>query len=371
MRTSTLFHLLVVAVLFAAGCDDSSQSLEPAAEPTPGPLADVASLSTPPRWADGYLLAGSPTAASYAPLPVLSYNRSGGAMRITKTAGTTGRYLVTFTGLSAVIGNRNTVHVTEYGLDDTYCKPVSGRLASDQVEVRCFRASTRTPANAAFTVLVTGARAKRIFAYANQPTAADYAPAANGSYNPNGAIRVGRLGVGVYKVSFRDFAKAVPSGNAAGSTQAGAVGTGKAHCTIEDWGNGATADFNVYVECFTPAGVPSDSKFTVLFVLPDDHMAYTLADSPSASSYSPSPTLTWNPSGGGATITRNGTGDYTVIWSGVDPAIVETGTVHVTAGADNGSQCKATSLFDVGAMVHCFGPNGAARDMPYSVMIGS
>jgi hypothetical protein len=150
MRAGTPFRLLLVpTALLAAGCDTSSLPQElftPNSEVAAPPRE--ASL-VPARWADGYLLAGSPTTASYAPLPLLSYNRSGGAMNITKPSGTTGRYIVTFTGLSAVLGSKSTVHVTEYGLDDTYCKPAAGRLASDKLEVRCFRTSTGAPANTA------------------------------------------------------------------------------------------------------------------------------------------------------------------------------------------------------------------------------
>ena len=326
----------------------------------------AAPLAGATHWSAGYLHAGSPTSASYAPLPYLSYNASDGAMNITKPAGTTGRYVVTFRGLSALLGSHSTVHLTEYGIEDAYCKPVNGRLVNDKLQVRCFKASTRAPANAAFTVLVSGAQEQRAFAYAHQPAGTNYTAAAAGSYNPNGAIKVLREGAGAYRVVFTKLGSAVSTNN--GNVQVNAVGTGKAHCTAIEWG--AQTDVSVYVRCYTPAGAPVDSKFTVLFLLPHPHVAYTYANQPSAASYSPNPSASWSPSGGGVTITRNGVGDYTVVWPWIGPDIVDGGTVQVTGYGEN-TQCKATSLFDTGAIVRCFAPNGSRVDARYTVLLGS
>jgi hypothetical protein len=373
MRTAvTLRLLLVPAALLVAACDDSPLLQEPSPGEESPPLheAQAPALTTSARWADGYLHAGSPTTPSYAPVPYLSYNRSGGSMNVTKPAGTTGRYIVTFSGLSAVLGTRSTVHVTEYGLNDTYCKPVNGRLVNDKLEVRCFKASTRAPANAAFTVVVLGINSNAVFAYAHQPTSTDYLAAAGGTWNPRGATRVFRLGMGEYKVVFSGFAVAIPPG-VAGHVQVNAVGTGKAHCTAADWDDEGTPDLNLIVQCHTPAGLPVDSKFTALFLLPSEHVAYAFADRPTTASYTPNPVATSNPSGGAVTITRTGVGDYIVVWSGVDPAVVDGGTVHVTSAFTDSTQCKATSLFDTGVMVHCFAPNGKPADAYYSVLLGS
>jgi hypothetical protein len=373
--------LLVAAAALAAACDDTSLPYEPGSAEEPlveestieeaeaveqeSPIA----LSAPSRWAAGYLHAGAPTAASYAPVPYLSYNRSGGAMNVTKPAGTTGRYIVTFTGLSAVLGGKSTVHVTEYGLDDTYCKPVNGRLVSDKLEVRCFRASSKAPANAAFTVVVLARQSNAFFAYAHQPTATGYPAAAAATYNPAGATTVYRSGVGVYRVVFTGLGKTIPAG-VVGHVQANAVGTGKAHCIVEDWGTSQTTDLGMWVQCYSPAGAPVDSRFTVLFQLPNPHLAYVFAHEEASPSYSAYPPFAHNPSGGSITISRSGVGDYRIVWEGVDPAIVEGGTVQVTSIRE-GVQCKATSLFDSGVTVHCFGANGVPADAYYTALLGS
>src|SRR5262245_30617439 len=69
-------------------------------------------LLGPRYWADGYAWSSNTTTPLYSPSPEHSYNRTGGAITIAKPAGTTGRYIVTFSGLSAWLGTKSTVHVT-------------------------------------------------------------------------------------------------------------------------------------------------------------------------------------------------------------------------------------------------------------------
>jgi hypothetical protein len=312
MRIATSLRLLLVpAALFAAACDDARDPLEPpvaeeglpapAPQHTTGPLEDLA------YWADGYLKSRDKLASSSTPEATLSFNRSGGRITITKVGGTTGRYVARFGGLSALLGTANTVHVSADGVDATYCKPVGGRLVHDSVEVRCFKIGTGAAANALFSLQVVGKRDDRAFAFAHQPTAADYSPAAAGSWNPTGATRVRRAGVGTYVVTFSGLGARLSTG-VGGHVQANAVGTGKAHCKTYEWGSGT--DVGVEVRCYTPAGTPADSKFTVLFTPPAAHLAYAWADQPSSAYYSPYAVFSSNPVGGAVTITNYGTGVY-------------------------------------------------------------
>jgi hypothetical protein len=375
MRSITLLRLLLVpAALFGAACDETSLPEEPTADEAPADLpspAGTAALTTVPHWADGYLHAGSPTDASYSPLPYLSFNRAGGAINIRKPSGTTGRYVVTFRGLSALIGSKHTVHVTEYGLNDTYCKPMAHRLVADTLEVRCFRASTRAAANAAFTVAVL--RTGIAFTYANTPSATMYSPPAGATLNPGGATWIYRTATGRYRVTFSALAKIVrnePNGGS-GHVQVNAIGTGKAHCVVNDWGSPDGVDLNVLVDCRTPAGTLVDSRFNVFFALQIGHMTYTFANQPEVASYTAPTAYTWNQTGRGATIQRTGVGDYTVRWPGIDPEIVDGGTVLVSSASLDGTQCKATALFDEGIQVHCFGPSGAPREGHFTALLAS
>jgi hypothetical protein len=364
----TLGRLLVPAfVTLALACEGSPLPEEPEApspaEPTNGHAADAVTADR--TWADGYVWANDPTSASYTPLASRAYNWTGGPIRITRPAGTTGRYVVTFTGLSAALGAKSTVKATGYGGGNSYCKPVTGYLVSDKVEVRCYKGATGTPVNSRFTLVVSRAEADRAFAYAHQPTSAEYSPDPRGSWNPTGSIKVKRTGVGRYEVVFTNLRSQMSTNF--GHAQVNAVGSGKAHCAVNDWGG--LSDWSVYVDCLTPAGAPVDSKFAVLFLLPNEHLAYALGDQPSAASYSPQASYSWNPAGGGVTITRSAVGKYTIWWVGVDAKILGAGNVQV--GDAGNAQCKVTNQGAETAQVQCFAPNGTLVDGGYTVLLGS
>ncbi len=359
--------LVPAAAALALACDDAPLPEEPEAaspgEPAGGHAADDVLGDRP--WADGYVWANDPTSASYTPLASRAFNWAGGSIRITRPAGTTGRYVVTFTGLSAVLGARSTVKATGYGGGNSHCKPVAAYLVNDKVEVRCYAGGTGTPVNARFTLLVSRAAADRAFAFANQPASTEYSPDPKGSWNPAGTIKVNRFGVGVYQVSFTNLRSQFST---YGGLQVNAVGSGKTHCTPGEWGG--SPDLLVVVTCYTPAGSLVDSKFTVLFVVPSKHLAYAFADQPSATSYSPDPRFSSNPAGGGVSITRSAVGKYTVWWVGVDPEILGAGNVQVTSGGDR-TQCKVTGQDAERALVQCLAPNGTLADGYYWVLFGS
>jgi hypothetical protein len=373
---------LVSLVMLAAGCSsDLETPLAPAA-PSDAAPEQTASLEelVPVRrdfgsliadrahWADGYAWANNPTSASYAPLPSWAFNRLGNPITITKPAGTTGRYLVKFGGLSSFLGNRSTVHVTGYTSDNTYCKPAGPAVVNNQVEVRCFRPGTGAAVDALFTVLVTRNYGDLAFAYASQPAAASYAPPAAQSWNPGGAINVTRSAVGSYLVTFTDLRTlTLPR---LGHVQVSAVGTSSAHCKVLNWGGGP-ADLMVSVRCFSSAGVPIDSKFNVLYLLPAPRLGFVWASQPTDPSYAPASPWTSNPSAAPVSITRTGVGAYTVAWLGADPFIIDGGDVQVTAYGSGNAQCKVERWSGDNAFVRCFGPTGAPMDTQFAALYGS
>lgn len=371
MRAATPFRLLLVpAALLAAGCDDSPSPQEPIAmeEAAPAHSAGAALPEAAGRWADGYLWAFSPSSASYTPLSSYSFNGSGGPMTVTKVAGTTGRYVARFSGLSALLGTKNTVRVSGFGNDATYCKPVGARLVRDSVEVRCYRMGTGAAANTRFTVLVTRDYADRAFAYAHQPTAASYSPAAAGSSNPAGTTTVARLGAGHYQVSFRGLGNQLPSG-VGGHVQVNAVGTSKAHCKA--YGAPADWDVIVYVQCYTPSGAPVDSKFTVLFTQPAAHLAYAFAEQASAAKYSPHAVYRSSPADGLIEITHDQTGSYEITWGNVDSHIIDEGSMQVMAYGQDGAHCKPNFFGGSSVSVVCFAANGTLVDTRFMVLFHS
>lgn len=381
MRTATAFRLLVPAVaLLAAACTDQIDPFEPESPPTAdgggSERGDLASTPNQTQWADGYLRSGESSADSYTPGPYSSFNRTarfGGPITITRVAGTTGRYVATFPRLSGYLGGKSTVHVSGYGgydNDRTYCKPVSAYLSSDKVEVRCFNPSTGLPANTSFSLLVTRSYSDLAFAYANQETAASYTPSSQGSSNPAGAINVARRGVGQYRVTFDNLGTQIPP-NILGHVQVNAVGTSNAYCNPYYWGTDGSPNLYVDVRCYAaPTGAPVDRRFTVLFLLPADHLAYAWAYDPTAPSYSPLEPYSSNPYRTPTNITRRGVGLYTVEWTAVNNVLFKLGNVQVTAYGSN-AVCKVSYTFETGAYVQCFAPNGTPVDSRYSVLLGS
>lgn len=350
----------------ALACDGPTLPDEPpsSAEPAGGPAYDIAADRP---WADGYVLADNPTSADYTPLASASFNWAGGPIRITRPAGTTGRYVVSFTGLSAALGAKSTVKTTGYGSANNYCKTVTGYLVSDKVEVRCYKAGSGTPVNTRFTLLVSRAASNRAFAFGDQPTAARYAPAAKGSWNPAGPITVTRIGTGHYQVVFANLG----SWNNGGVAQVNAVGMSKVYCTVgEVWGGPASTDLALDVACRNPFGSPADSRFSLAFLRPAKHLAYALGSDPLAPSYSPDPRYAANPAGGAVVISRITTGTYSVAWIGADAAIFGSGNVQLS-GVGSENQCAVASQAAETVLVRCFAATGKATDSYFSVVLGS
>jgi hypothetical protein len=373
MRTAPAYRLFLATLLgaLATACDGGDAPFEPPAilDAADAALpAEPAALATA-RWADGYTFASNPTGASYVPTSIYSYNRSGGRITIRRPDATTGRYVVTFPGLSAVLGTKSTVHVSAYGEDLGYCKPMTGTLVTDKVEVRCFRIGTGTPLNTRFTVVVLGKRSDRFFAFAHQPTSTGYAPAGSGSYNPVGPMRVNRVSTGHYQVLFNNLAT-LPDWWG-GHVQVNAVGSGKAYCkTSEEWGG--DPNVSVTVQCYGPTGAVMDAKFTVLLQQPAAHLAYTYHHYIGGGTYEPSAFWTSNPASGKAKVERVVQGDFYVSWEGMDPEIIDGGTVHVTAlGLYDNAYCKVKNVFVEGVSVRCFAANGTLVDVPFTVLLGS
>lgn len=369
MRTTPSIRLLLAsAALTLAACEDSDSPFEATHAPEiAAPEAEAPAALAAARWADGYAIYDDPSATTYTPPSEYAYNSGGGRILIQRPA--TGRYIVTFSGLSAKLGAKSTVRATAANGANTYCKPVAGSLAADKVEIRCTDNKSGAPVNSEFTILVLKKTAARAFAYANKPTTASYAPAGSGSYNPAGTMRVNRLYTGSYQVLFNGLGAKL--GGKAGHVQVSAVGIGKAWCkTAEEWqGN---PNLSILVQCYTAGGLPVDAKFTVLFLLPAAHLAYAYANQPTLSAYNIDPFWSSNPSGGVTRVNRINRGIFNVTWEGVDPSIIDLGNVQVTAlGLYDNATCAIYQLNTDGARVHCYATNGTPVDEPFTILLGS
>jgi hypothetical protein len=371
MRAATSPRLLLPALgLLAGACDDSDAPLEPpVVEQDASAVGPELATLAGGRWAAGYLLTENATAASYTPPSNASYNYGGGAINVRGPDGTTGRYVVTFTGLSAALGGKNTLQVSAFGTDNTFCKAMAGSLSADKVEVRCYRTATGAPVNATFSLAVVGRGSDRAFAFANQPTAtAAYTATNAGTWNPAGTTIIQRYSAGLYKVTFKKLA--LPSDHA-GNIQVHAVSSAKAHCKLSY--TDAGADLALTVQCYLPTGNPADAKFNVLFQSKNAHVAYAFAERADlAGEYDPSAYWSHNPSKGPILVWRRSKGIYEVFWTDADQHVIDRGNVQVMDfGENNYGHCKPFALgaFNVG--VRCFAPNGTLADIPFTILLGS
>jgi hypothetical protein len=367
---------LMTGLLAACESDRPVTGPDGAAAPSaPAVAADSAEVKTrreleataAPHWADGYVWAYSPTSASYTASGFYAFNRSGGAIQITRQG--VGQYTVRFSGLSALLGAKSTVKVTGYNSNNDYCKPISARLVSDVVGIRCFNANTGAAVDAYYTVLVMRNYVELAFAHAQLPTSTNYAPQANASWNPAGPIRIFRNGTGSYTVRFSGLGSRLASNG--GHAQVVHVGTGAGHCKIGSWGG--SPDLDVSVVCFSRSGALVDTKFNLLFLLPNSHLGYTWASDPAALSYFPNSYYSSNSGGGQIQITRSGTGQYHVTWNGLSGDLLDGGDVQVSAygGFNPTAQCKVEFWGSQDAYVRCFSPNGTLVDSQFDVLYGS
>jgi hypothetical protein len=334
-------------------------------------LEGVSPFAEAPHMFDGYVWASDPNAASYTPNATFSFNRTGGAITITRPAGTTGLYTVRFQGLSALLGSNSTLKVTAE-FTGTYCKPDSWKLANDIVNIRCVSESTGALQNSYYTVVVTRHYVELAFAHAQLPTASNYVPVANSSWNPAppGTMRVFRVSQGEYQVRFDGLGSRLTTNG--GHAQVVATGTDRHHCKVRSWSG--NPNLVVSVGCMTRNGAPQDLKFNVLFLMPTYRLGYAWADQPSAISYTPDAGYSYNSSGGAVGITRSSTGTYTVTFSGLAAELLGGGNVQVTAYGPGSAQCRAANAVSGSTEsvdVRCFAPGGAPVDAQYTVFTGS
>ena len=206
------------------------------------------------------------------------------------------------------------------------------------------------------------------FALANQPSAPTYTPSATDQFASGGSpITIARQSDGVYDVTFPNMAK--------GAWQREVVlisGTsgGNVSCQIGSW-NTAGGGTVARVYCFSTTGLPVDGQYAILLAESGTlagRFGFTWADQQSLDSYNPHPLWSDNSSGGAVTITRTGTGAYTVRWAGLARTSgLPDETVLVTAYGNVPRRCNvlswdAFSTADFIANVRCTDLNGVAAD---------
>jgi hypothetical protein len=201
------------------------------------------------------------------------------------------------------------------------------------------------------------------FVWANEPTAASYTPGSTYAYNDSGRTpRIARTGTGEYRVTFPSLSGL---GSTFGNVQVSAYGSTGHYCKIASWSGD-----DVAVACFDSAGIPADTRYTVLYLVPDYHdnpYAFALAHQPSTLSYAPA--RSYNAGGGGLVLAiRVGVGRYALSWTGF--GATGSGRTHaqVTAYGSGNARCRLDDWIDDSALVSCFDATGTPVDSQYSVL---
>jgi len=203
------------------------------------------------------------------------------------------------------------------------------------------------------------------FVWADQPSAASYAPNSSYAYNDSGtAPHITRSGTGQYQVAFPGLSALYAT---SGNVQVTAYGGTSNYCKVAGW-SGDT----VSVACFNTAGNPVDSEYTVLFLFPDSHTSshfgFALADQSANPSYTPDPAHSYNPAAGAITATRSGPGSYSITWSGISGVGSGGGHVEVAAYGAGNVQCRSAGWGSETAYVACFDPTGTPVDSAYTIL---
>jgi Ca2+-binding RTX toxin-like protein len=175
----------------------------------------------------------------------------------------------------------------------------------------------------------------------------------NHRYNPNGEnIVVTRNGTGEYEVQFSTGGVSplpIPTVTAF-STQG-------AHCNL-NYFQGVSPAF-ARVICYDSAGTRVDSRFTLRWTTTSEDAALWSSDDGSLILGAR------NPFGAAPSVTRTGTGLYTVITPG---ASLSESSPYVTAYAGGGDHCKITSWRNNEADVACYDSSGAPTDSAFTFL---
>lgn len=306
-----------------------------------------------------------------------SYSRSSSGLANTITQTGVGSYRVDFPGIGNETGGN--VQVTAYGGGSERCKVNFWQSSGTTLQafVSCF-SSAGAPANTLFTasyvrrpVSALCCGAAGAYLWADQPSTASYTPSTTYQWNSTGVNNtITRTGVGSYTANMPGMSFV------GGTVEVTAYGTGSAHCKVVSW-----FSTSVNVACFTAAGAPTDSMFTLNYdnkLSPNGgpSFAYAWADQPSSASYTPSTTYQFGALAsecssfvGPITVQRSTVGRYAV----QIPSLSPTGSnVKVTAYGSGGEACKVVGWGSSGTgtqvSVACFNAAGAAVDTRYVVV---
>jgi hypothetical protein len=210
-----------------------------------------------------WVWANNPTAKSYTPNVKFAHSQQGGKVWVTRTS--PGKYEIKFAGWSVSTRVSSNVQVSAYGVGSNHCKVASWSPSNDTlgVKINCFT-SGGTPDDSMFSALISygnryDSSSRTAYAWSSSARSSHTAKS-KFAYNGQRPVQIKRLKVGVYEANFTGFIGDQANG---GNVQVTAYGNSNTQCKIKDWTK-RRKDLVITILCFQPAGMPSDSLFSIL-----------------------------------------------------------------------------------------------------------
>ena len=266
------------------------------------------------RWF-GAAVGSSPMSPQYTPLRYwngASMHSTLGGVEITRLGA--GEYQVEFRGLGNAGSGGGNVQVTSMETSGEYCNIVVWSL--DTALVKCY-STTGNAVDAQFSIVMLKPyddNTQMAYAWMGTTSVPQHTPPASYSHNPAGGdITIDRFGPGHYRVTFTGMSGV---GTGTGVPIVTAYGENANRCQITGW----SGDY-VDVLCSTVGATPTDTKFSLLVLRPDenaDGLAHAYADLSNTSSYAPLASRSYNPAAEPITASRTTVGEYEMLWEGFD-----------------------------------------------------
>ncbi len=294
----------------------------------------------------------------------------------------TGAYVATLPGLGVAGGN---VQVTaQEDLPAHYCKVASWWPDGDDlsVDVRCFDPDG-TPSNSAFYLMffkdseLGSSGPAKGYLWANQPTAASYAPSPYYQFNSRGETNhVTRTGTGQYDVVLPELSSRVDDLHKAGTVLVTAYGTDDARCVVRDWDWIGYGDVLAQVDCYDGTGGRVDARFSLAYMAAPGTLPALYAEdaveafyaSVNAGGHTSAFEQSDSYGDGGIVTEMPRDGAYRVFL----PGIASTGSMaHVTVAGGDNALCTVSRIVDRDVLteidVHCFDLEGNLRNTAFNL----
>ncbi len=204
------------------------------------------------------------------------------------------------------------------------------------------------------SLLLQAAQAADVaFAWANNSTAASYAPNASYTFNDGQSVRVTRRSRGIYQVAFGRVA----SGGA--TVHAEIYGSDPGHCNVWGWTSGIA-----HIRCFDHTGAPADRRYTVFAVkgtsADTTTLGYAWLSNPTASTYAADAGYSFG--SGNRIVNRSSAGVYRI-------KLTSDGHTFTTAGGyQTPARCRVTTTPRGSVSLACGQLNRALIDARATVL---